>query len=406
MLKLPAPRSLGVGRERKLASFASEGGPKPLIIFKFLVRFFLFSILFLYFLTLNTPTNAACGDIIRCNQEIERVKAEIKNLQGQANTLANQIAYLTNQIYLTELEIQVRQAEIEVLSGDIGDLSVRLERIGNFLEYQEEIFVDRARLAYASDQLSSFDIILGAESLDDALRRIKYLRVLEDQDIQSLNEMRDTRTSFNDQKTVLEGKKTEVERLKKEVEARKASLIYQQNAKEELLAITKGQEANYQQYLKQLEAERQSILEALRRGGKKLGDVSRGEWIWPQGSTGCSTDPHIHYEVRTASDAIRNPCNFVGCNGLWQPVTSRTYYTPGGPSNYLTQSYSRSGHPALDLVSNGGVYASESGTAYLVEDTSWKSWCWVKKPYDGPAYGVYIVHPDGRKTVYWHIQRP
>src|SRR3990170_1634466 len=199
--------------------------PKPLTMFKFLLRISLLSILFFYFLTFSSiPTNAGCTDYFSCTKEIERVKKEISRLDGLENTLANQIAYLDNQIYLTELEIQAKE-EIKVLSGDIGDLSTRLERIGNFLDYQEEIFANRARLAYASDQLSSFDIVLGAGNLDDALRRIKYLHVLEDQDVQALGEMRDTRTSFNDQKKTLVNEKADVEQLKKEVEEQKAGLI-------------------------------------------------------------------------------------------------------------------------------------------------------------------------------------
>src|SRR3989344_4831866 len=236
--------------------------PHPLTMFKFLLRFALFSILFFYFLTLSIPTNAGCTDYFSCNKEIERVKKEISRLQGEENSLKNQIAYLDNQIYLSELEIQSREAEIKLLSGDIGDLSIRLERIGNFLDYQEEIFTNRARLAYASDQLSSFDIVLGAGNLDDALRRIKYLRVLEDQDVQALSDMRDTRASFNDQKKTLENEKADVEQLKKEVEEQKAGLISQQNSKRQFLAETRGEEASYRNLLKHLEEEQAAILAA------------------------------------------------------------------------------------------------------------------------------------------------
>jgi len=375
---------------------------------KVLVRGLLTLAILLLLSSFSSPTSATCGDIIHCNQEIDRVKKEISRLQGLEDNLQNQIAYLDNQIYLSQLEIQAKEDEINVLSGDINDLSVRLSRISSFLGYQEKIFATRAKLAYTSDQLSPFDVVLGAETLDDALRRIKYLHVLEDQDIQVLNQMHDTRTSFNEQKKSLEDKKTQVEQLKAEVEDQKKSLIGKQNAKQDLLVITNGQESNYQKYLKQLESERNAILAALRKGGKKLGTVTRGEKIWPQGSTGCSTGAHIHYEVRVSStNSVLNPCNgFVGCHGLGNSVTSNAYYTPGGPSNRLTQGYG-GGHLALDLVSGDGwVHASENGTAYLVEDKTWKSWCWVNKPYDGPAYGIYIIHSDGHKTVYWHIQKP
>src|SRR3972149_1023580 len=269
--------------------------PKPLTMFKFLLRIALFSILFFYFLTFRSiPTNAGCTDYFSCTKEIERVKKEISRLDGLENTLANQIAYLDNQIYLTELEIQAKEEEIKVLSGDIGDLSTRLERIGNFLDYQEEIFANRARLAYASDQLSSFDIVLGAGNLDDALRRIKYLHVLADQDIQSPSDLRDTRTSFNDQKKELEDKKSSVERLKREVEDQKAGLISQRKSKEQLLAETQGKEERYRDLLKQLEEERAEILAALRRKGYRLGPGKKSDPSGIQGSTGCSPGSHIH----------------------------------------------------------------------------------------------------------------
>jgi hypothetical protein len=345
-------------------------------------------------------------------------------LQGEENSLKNQIAYLDNQIYLSELEIQSKESEIKVLSGDIGDLSTRLERIGNFLDYQGEIFANRARLAYASDQLSSFDIILGAENLDDALRRIKYLHVLEDQDIQALNDLRDTRASFKDQKKTLEDKKADVERLKREVEDQKANLIYQQSSKENLLTETRGQESAYQKRLKILEAERAAIIAALSQKGTKIGPVSRGQRIARQGKTGCATGNHIHYSIHKTSNLniTYNPGNYLNLSpGICQytsysRVVSDSLYRPASSCNALTQGYG-GGHAAYDIVSGDGqVYASESGTAYLVKDSptiyyngqqmSFKSWCnnVVGAPYNGVGYGIKIVHPNGLTTSYWHIQ--
>ncbi len=381
-----------------------------------LIRGLLFAAVFAFLLSLGSATNAGCTDYFSCNKEIERVKKEISRLQGEEKTLANQIAYLDNQIYLTQLEIQAKQAEIEILSVDIGDLSVRLERIGNFLDYQEEIFVGRARLAYASDQLSPFDIVLGAESLDDALRRIKYLRVLEDQDIQSLNEMRDTRTSFDDQKTVLEGKKSEVERLKKEVEGYKASLITQQNSKKQLLEETKGEEARYQNMLKLLEAERQAIIRALSQRGVSLGPVKKGQAIARQGNTGCSSGPHIHYSVHKTSNlsTVYNPRNYVGvvapssCTSGFSLglVVNGLFNRPPSSCNRLTQDYWWA-HTALDMVSaDGWVYASDDGEAYLVKDgPEFAAICRrMGYPYNGTGYGIRIDHGNGKTTSYWHIQ--
>jgi peptidoglycan hydrolase CwlO-like protein len=400
--------------------------PRLFTMFKFLVRVSLFSALFFYFLTLSIPANAGCTDYFSCTREIERVKKEIARLNGLEDTLANQISYLDNQIYLSELEIKAKGQEIKDLSVDIGDLSTRLERIGNFLDYQEEIFVNRARLAYASDQLSSFDIVLGAESLDDALRRIKYLRVLEDQDVQALSDLRDTRTSFNDQKKDLEDKKSSVERLKSEVEDQKSSLISQQNSKEQLLVETRGEEDRYRKLLKYLEAERNAILAALRSKGYRLGPVKKGDPIAIQGSTGCSTGNHIHYSVYYDSNSSKeqvgaltevNPCSYVRVNGgtcnsgshfsYGGNVYSGSFHSPGTEGSYLTQSY-WTYHHALDLVSGDGrVYASAGGVASVVTDgPGFASVCRsMGYPYNGLGYGIRVDH-GSIVTSYWHIKKP
>lgn len=382
-----------------------------------LVKGFLFSIFFLFLASTGpSPSQAACGDYFSCNQEIERVKKEISRLKGLANTLANQIAYLTNQIYLTELEIQAKEEEITLLNGDIGNLSTRLERIGSFLQFQERIFVVRARSAYISDQLSSFDIVLGAENLDGAIRRIRYLRVLEEKDLEALEEMKETRVSFNGQKTTLETKKSDVEKLKAEVEAKKRSLVRQQNSKRQLLEETRGEEARYQNMLKLLEAERAAIIRALSQRGVSLGKVKKGQAIAKQGSTGCSTGSHIHYSIHKTSNLYTtyNPYNYLGVSapsscisgfpmGL---VVSGSFNRPAGSCNKLTQDYWWA-HTAFDIVSaDGWVYASDDGEAYLVKDDPsfaavCRSWGY---PYNGTGYGIRIDHPNGITTSYWHIQ--
>jgi len=187
---------------------------------------------------------------------------------------------------------------------------------------------------------------------------------------------------------------------------------------------------HYQKYLKFLQAELNSILAALRSGGTKIGEVSvNNQWvrISNQGSTGCSTGPHIHYAVGKGPSDNSTIYNnsfvspFSSPANLWMSgstVRSGSYWSPGGPVNTLTGGYTGS-HQAIDVVSksgwNGsayGVYASASGTAYLVQDTSWYSWCrdyfisrgWPVKAYDGPAYGIVIDHHNGWKTLYWHVK--
>src|SRR3972149_6120271 len=258
--------------------------PKPLTTLKGYLKkiFVLLSVFFLIpLLLVSAPTEIAKADSTTgLLRQIDAYKKKLSSLRNQKNTLANQIIYLDDQIYLTQLEIRAKE---------------------------EEIFANRARLAYASGQLSSFDIVLGAENLVDALRRIKYLHVLEDQDVQALGEMRDTRTSFNDQKKTLVNKKSDEEKLRKELNQKEDSLAQQKISKRNLLVVTRNDEQTYQRLLK----EAQSQLEAIRRAVNLRG-----------GST------PLYNQTR---------CNSWGC--YYNQRDARWFYTAMGYSRLATGEY-------------------------------------------------------------------
>jgi len=396
MLQLPAPRSLGVVGPKLFFHTVS-------ILKKISVLLSIFVLIPLLLVSYRPETTEATTvtDLLK---QIDSYKKKLSELSTQKNTLANQIAYINNQVYLTQLEIRAKEEEIKLLSADIGDLSTRLERIGNFLDYQEEVFVNRARLAYASDQLSSFDIVLGAENLDDALRRIKYLHVLEDQDIQSLSDLRDTRASFNDQKKELEDKKSDEERLRKELDQKKDSLAQQKVSKQNLLVVTRNNEQTYQTLLKEAESQLEAIRRAvnLRGGSTPLYNQTRcnswgcyynqrdAQWFYlPMGYSrlavgeyGCLVTSmamvasHYGKSIRP-SDIALTPSAFFS-NTAWLNYS----FTVKGVYMSRTERYSglnrtvidrelAAGRPVIVAVMNFGHYVvikGKSGGQYIMND--------------------------------------
>jgi len=379
-----------------------------------LLKIFFFAIFLLSLVSIApSPTQAGLYDqLLDLQRQIKQYEDTVKQLQGKEKSLKNEIAYYDNQIYLTQLEIQAKETEIELLAGDIGNLSTRLERIASFLEFQERIFVVRARSAYISDQLSSFDIVLGAESLDGAIRRIRYLRVLEEQDREALEEMKETRAGFNDQKTVLEGKKSDVERLKAEVEAKKASLERQRADRAYLLVVTRNSEEQYQRLLEQQRIEFAAIQAALAAQGSPIGPVSRGQVIGWEGNTGCvwsaeygyNPQPwpygsHTHFVV-AINGALVDPLPYLQ-NG--------TLAWPADMSSAVITGYYSSSHRALDIAYPRSfsqyarpIFAPESGNAYRGQDSVYCSW----GNNGGRAYWVKVIHNNGLVTISYHVQPP
>src|SRR5581483_5481554 len=104
-------------------------------------------------------------------------------------------------------------------------------------------------------------------------------------------------------------------------------LVEQKKAKDELLKVTQNDEKKFQEEINRLRADIASITQALANVGAKIGPVNKGDVIASMGSTGCSTGPHLRFEVYENAKVEggkvvgnrTNPNNFLG-NKLDKPI--------------------------------------------------------------------------------------
>lgn len=375
------------------------------------------------FLNILAPSVSAQSDdeleneLKKKREEISALEKQLDEEKAKEKTLNSQLKYIDGQNRLTELKIEETKFQITKLDKEIDELSNRISRISTTVDSISALLLNRIVSTYKQGHYNAIDLIFSSGGFTDLLQKIKYIQVAQANDKKVLYQLQATKTTYNDQKNDKETRQAQQEKLKKDLEVYTIALETQKREKEELLRVTKNNEAKFQELLARLRADAESISRALGSKGVKLGPVNKGDRIASVGNSGCSTGPHLHLEVMTPAHVENgvivgsgnkvDPKPYIDSGRFNKPTAnySGNDCSQGGSCKHgdittrFGQVYFLGTHTGLDIADYFGtsIYAVESGTAYSIQDS--KS-CYLTGT---PGKGVFVDHGNGMVTLYWHI---
>jgi murein DD-endopeptidase MepM/ murein hydrolase activator NlpD len=339
---------------------------------------------------LSHELDAAEAELADVKAEYERVVSLLSQVQADVREITGRLHKLRDQIGRMDRRLSAVSADIDVQTGE--------------LMAREALLQDHMRSAYEQSRTSLLEIILGADSLDEATNQVGYLLTVSDQDKALADEIRVIREELVfKQETLREGRQALDE-------ARLAASEQQQLLVErrDQLRQLEEQTAKLKAAAALKRAEQEAALNAaLAAKGDVTQQIADNEAAFRQANALVSRlvaeKEALERARRLAEEAAQRQANQLSRYGFRWPEIGATITQEWGPTSFAMEpSYVYQGvyyphfHGGIDMAGGCGtpILASKAGVVVASGQPLW--------PYD-PGYGVVIDHGGGIQTWYWHI---
>ena len=193
----------------------------------------------------------------------ERIEAELMSVERQILTqqrivedknlevrsLERDMSIIESEITQAQLGIQARNASIEQLSDQIGDKEVVLTVLAEKLDKQQDSLADLVRKSALIEDYSLVEVMLSRQSFSDFFTDVATFETLKESLNESLEVLHGIRRDTVEQREQLSGKQETEAEMKRIQELEKKQIEAKEREKDQILTVTKGEEAQYQALL-------------------------------------------------------------------------------------------------------------------------------------------------------------
>jgi septal ring factor EnvC (AmiA/AmiB activator) len=207
-------------------------------------------------------------ELDRIRKEIESHRAKSKQLQSQERKTLKTLSDLDKDIDLTNRYIKRLAEQEEMLDERVGDLRVQIGGREIVLTQQEEALGARIRQMYKRDPAYRWEVLLGAQSFNEAITRYQFMKLVTAQDAKLIKEFRESKSRLEAESARLAESLQEVAEVRAAREAESAQLENTKKKRQTTLSQIRNEKNRNADAIKELEraqAEMQSLIDEIIR---------------------------------------------------------------------------------------------------------------------------------------------
>jgi peptidoglycan hydrolase CwlO-like protein len=185
------------------------------------------------------------------NQQIDQYQGQITSYQKQGSTLKGQISNLNAQIAKLNLQIRAVNLTISQLDRTISDTQSQIAITQSDISSKKAMIGRLLQNVYTTDHVNLLEAFLKNPQLSDFWNESQNIALVQNNLRVAVQQTADLRDQLQNKEQDLAASRSDARTAAEYQAAQAAQIASTQQAKNQLLAATKGQESKYQTLLKQ-----------------------------------------------------------------------------------------------------------------------------------------------------------
>ncbi|HXK38233.1 MAG TPA: hypothetical protein VJ579_04170 [Candidatus Paceibacterota bacterium] len=219
----------------------------------------------------GTDRNLLMEQMKACDEEVAQLNSTIGELSKKGKSYNNEIALLKARITKAQSNIKAKNVQISRLAEDIQEKNHEVNQLSDKLERERQSLAQLVRLTSEYDNASLMEQLLSGDSISNFFLDVDQFVSLQQALGNSTQTIKHIRKDTEEAKQLLETKKDQELDARAELERARVEHEANQKTQQQLLSITKNQEAGYQKVL----ADRKKKIAAIREALFKLQDDTK-----------------------------------------------------------------------------------------------------------------------------------